>query len=215
MRNIVDTSEYFAPEVERLNVITHGIGLICSVVAMILLIVKAYHQDDVYYGISLFIFGVSLVILYTSSTIYHSTKNITARKRLRILDHIAIYFIIAGTYTPFCVISLKQSNGYIILLISWTIALVGTIFKLFFIGRWDFISTAIYVIMGWLIIFDINSLYHQLPWFGFLWLFAGGFFYTLGAIFYNFDHVKYNHSVFHVLVLLGSFCHFISIYFYI
>lgn len=212
---IPDTTDYFSPEEERLNVITHGLGLILSLFGMVLLIMKGMHEQKLLNTLSFYIFGLSLILLYAASSIYHHSKSPERRRKLRILDHASIYILIAGTYTPFTLVTLSQSNGWIIFGICWSIALVGVVLKIFFTGRYDLISTIMYLLMGWLIIFDIKQLYLTIPFNGFLWLMAGGIFYTVGAILYSFDHIRYNHAIFHVFVLLGSLCHFMSVYLYV
>ena len=134
---------------------------------------------------------------------------------MNIIDHVSIYVLIAGTYTPFTLVTLKGAIGWVIFGISWGLALMGIILKLFFTGKYDLISTIMYVFMGWVIVFAIKPLIHHLPLEGLLWLFAGGISYTIGAILYSINKIKFNHAIFHVLVLIGSFCHFVSVFFYV
>ena len=161
------------------------------------------------------IFGASLVVLFAASTIYHSAKKPELRARLRIVDHASIYVLIAGTYTPFTLITLNGMAGWIIFSASWAMALTGIVLKLFFTGRFDLISTLVYVFMGWIIVFDLESLINKLSSGGLFWLVAGGLAYTVGAILYSIKKIKFNHAIFHVFVLLGAFCHFVAVYFYI
>ncbi len=206
---------YYESKEEKLNVITHFIGLILSVAALVLLVVYASLYGTAKHIVSFAIFGASLIVLYAASTAYHYSQSPKLRNRLNIFDHAAIYVLIAGTYTPFALIVLKGWIGWTIFGISWGLAFAGIIFKLFFIGKYDKISTATYVLMGWVIIFAIKPLIENFSTNGLLWLLAGGLFYTIGAILYSIKKIKYNHAIFHVFVLLGSFSHFIAVFFYV
>lgn len=206
---------YYDQKEEKLNVITHFIGLILSIIALVLLVSYASIYGNSWHVVSFTIFGASLIVLYLASTLYHSAQSPKLRKRLNIFDHSAIYVLIAGTYTPFTLVVLNGWVGWTIFGISWGLALTGVILKLFFTGRFDKISTIAYVLMGWLIVFAIKPLVHNLPIEGLLWLLAGGLFYTIGAILYQIKSIKYNHAIFHVFVLLGSFSHFMAVFFYV
>lgn len=206
---------YYESKEEKLNVITHFIGLILSVAALVLLVVYASLYGTAKHITSFAIFGASLVVLYAASTTYHYSQSPKLRNRLNIFDHAAIYVLIAGTYTPFALIVLKGWIGWTIFGISWGLALVGIIFKFFFIGKYDKISTITYVLMGWVIIFAIKPLIENFSANGLLWLLVGGLFYTIGAILYSIKKIKYNHAIFHIFVLLGSFSHFIAVFFYV
>lgn len=200
---------------EKLNVWSHFIGLLMSVLAMGLLIFRAIDLENVWAMISFPVFGLSMIVLYSASTMYHYSKSPKVRYRMNIFDHAAIYVLIAGSYTPFVLVSLNGAEGYTIFSIVWSIAFVGIIFKIFFTGRFNILSTILYVTMGWLIIFSFKSLSQQLDFNGVVWLISGGVAYTLGAILYSIDKLKLNHAIFHLFVLLGTFCHFISVYFYV
>ena len=206
---------YYSKTEEKLNVLTHALGLVLSLIALVLLIKHASTNGTVTHIVSFTIFGASLILLYSASTFYHYTQNPRLRKKLNILDHAAIYVLIAGTYTPFTLVTLKGWLGWLIFGITWGIALVGIFFKLFYTGRFDKISTIAYVVMGWIIIFAINPLIENLPLHGLYWLLAGGLFYTVGAVLYSINKIRYNHAIFHVFVLLGSFSHFMAVYFYV
>lgn len=206
---------YYDPKEEKLNVLSHGIGLILSVVALVLLVVFASLEGGLWHIVSFSIYGASLIVLYAASTLYHYVQNPKLRYRLNIFDHASIYILIAGTYTPFTLVVLDGWVGWTIFGVSWGLALIGVILKLFFIGRFDKISTIAYVLMGWLIVFAIKPLIHNLPLEGLLWLLAGGVFYTIGAVLYSIKSIKYNHAIFHIFVLLGSFSHFIAVFFYV
>ena len=200
---------------ERLNVITHAFGLVLSGLAFPFLILKSMHFDGFWKPASIIIYGVSLLILYSASTFYHAAKNPKVRRRLNIFDHSAIYVLIAGTYTPLTIITLEGTTGWIIFGLTWAFALVGVVLKLFFTGRFDKLSTIMYVLMGWQVVFAIKPLIENLHIEGLQLLFVGGIFYTVGAILYSIKKTPYNHAIFHVFVLLGSVSHFLSVYYYI
>ena len=200
---------------ERLNISSHAIGLLFSVIALVLLVIRASGIDDLMYLVSFSVFGISLVVLYAASTFYHSAQVPTLRDRMRIVDHAAIYILIAGTYTPFTLVVLSSAIGWWIFALSWTMATIGIVLKLFFTGRFDRISTFMYVFMGWIIVFAFEPLIEKLPYEGLFWLVTGGVSYTVGAVLYGINKIKYNHAIFHIFVLLGSVCHFISVYFYV
>ena len=206
---------YYRQAEEKINVITHAFGFLLSVVAFIFFIRKSIELQNWGYAISTIVYAVSLLVLYAASTGYHSAKGRKLRARLNILDHAAIYILIAGTYTPFTLITLKGILGYVLFSIVWAVAVVGVILKLFYTGKFKLLSTIMYVAMGWIVIFAIKPLLENLPTNGIWLLFAGGFFYTLGAVLFMFDKLKFNHAIFHVFVLLGSISHFLVIYFYV
>jgi hemolysin III len=205
----------YSREEERLNVYSHAIGFILSIVALVLLVIKATSFGTNLQLVSVSIFGVSLIVLYAASTLYHKATDQERRKKLKIFDHSAIYVLIAGTYTPFTLIVLGGTKGLLIFSISWGLALIGITLKLFFTGRFKLISTLMYVLMGWMIVFAIQPLVANLSYNGLFWLFAGGAAYTIGAILYSIKKIKFNHAIFHVCVLIGSFCHFYSLYHYV
>ncbi len=197
---------------EKLNIITHAVGLALSILGLLLLLLKATKFDSTKLLISYVIFGSSLILLYSASTLYHSTRDLRKRFIYKIFDHIAIFILIAGTYTPFALITLRGQTGWIILAVVWGIALFGTVLKLFFTGRFKILSTLLYVGMGWVIIFAIKPLNENLSSQGLYWLMGGGLAYTIGAILYSISRIKFNHAIFHFFVLLGSYCHFMAIY---
>ena len=207
--------KYYSPAEERINISSHAIGFILSIVALILLVIHANTHGNIWHTVSFGIFGTSLVILFAASTIYHSSKKPAIRRRMRIVDHASIYVLIAGTYTPYTLVTLNGSTGWVIFGISWGMALSGIILKLFFTGRYKTISTLMYIFMGWIIIFAIEPLIDNLSTNGLLWLVAGGLAYTMGAILYAIKKIKFNHAIFHLFVLIGAFCHFVSVYFYV
>lgn len=209
-----NTTFYDSKE-ETLNVITHGIGFILSIVALVILVVYSSRYGTARHITSFAIFGASLVVLYAASTLYHYAKNPSIRHKLNILDHSAIYVLIAGTYTPFSLVVLKGWVGWTIFGVSWGLALIGIIFKVFYFGKYDKISTIAYVLMGWVIIFAIKPLIDNFSTDGLVWLFGGGLAYTIGAILYSVKGIRFNHAIFHVFVLLGSFCHFMAVFLYV
>lgn len=214
MKNL-DDKFYFSPLEEKINIITHGLGIPLSIVALIFLIINASINGDTLDLISFIIFGVSLILVYTASTLFHSTQNLKQRRRFNLIDHASIYVLIAGTYTPFALITLEGKIGWIIFSIIWGLAILGIIYKILYIGKSRLISTASYVIMGWLIIAAINPLVNNLSLQGLVWLFGGAISYSVGAFLYSRRKLKFNHATFHIFVLMGSFCHFISIYYHV
>ncbi|WP_370089580.1 hemolysin III family protein [Ekhidna sp.] len=200
---------HYTPAEERLNVLTHALGVVLSIVGLVAMLVRS---DDPVEIISSLVFGVSLIILYTASTLYHAAKAPHTRARLRIFDHAAIYILIAGTYTPVCMITLSETVGTTLLIVIWIVAICGVTLKLFFTGRFDRLSTIMYIAMGWIAIFAIKPLLSTMSTDGLLWLLSGGIFYTLGAILYSIRSLPMNHAVFHICVLGGSASHFIMIY---
>ena len=207
-------SEYSKFE-EKLNVNSHLLGAILGVIGLVFLIIKSFGDYSIIAITSFIIFGISIIILYSASAFYHNTEDLNFRHKRKILDHCAIYILIAGTYSPFALAALGGELGWIIFISCWSMASVGIILKVFFTGRFNIISTLMYVFMGWMIMFFIKPLMLILSDIGFYWLLAGGIAYTLGAIIYSIKSIPLNHAVFHVFVLIGSFCHFISIYLFI
>jgi hemolysin III len=207
--------KHYSPLEEKTNIISHAIGLVFSSIALVLLVVRASLSGNAWHIVSVSIFGASLISLYAASTFYHSAKDPKIRSRLRIIDHATIYVLIAGTYTPFTLVTLNGSVGWTIFAVSWAMALTGIILKLFFTGKYNVLSTLMYVFMGWIIVFAITPLINNLSTEGLFWLLAGGVAYTTGAVLYSIKKIKFNHAIFHMFVLLGSFCHFVSVYFYV
>lgn len=212
---MIKEARRYSDKEEKINIATHAFGLLLSIVSLPFLVIKASNFNGFWKPTSFVIFGLSMVVLYAASTLYHSAKKQKLRNRLNIFDHSAIYVLIAGTYTPFTLVTLEGSTGWIIFLLTWSFALIGIVLKLFFTGRFDKLSTIMYVLMGWQIVFAISPLLEKLPSEGLFWLFSGGVFYTIGAVLYSVKKIPYNHAIFHVFVLLGSLSHFISIYYYV
>ena len=205
----------YSEKEEKLNILTHAFGLLMSIIGLPFLLLKSIHFNGFWKPVSIDIFGISLVILYAASTFYHASKDPKIRRNLNIFDHAAIYVLIAGTYSPFTIIVLEGSLGWIIFGCTWAFALVGIVLKFFYTGRYDKLSTIMYILMGWQIILVINPLIDVFSPEGLQLLFAGGVFYTVGALLYASKKIKYNHAIFHVFVLLGSACHYACIYKYV
>ncbi|MGB5370316.1 MAG: hemolysin III family protein [Flavobacteriaceae bacterium] len=196
---------------ERLNAISHGLGALLGIIGFFLLLRHNAHKTP-YAGISIIIYSISFIVLFTASTIYHTVSRVHLRKGFRILDHISIYLLIAGTYTPVALISLIDGNGWPLFYTVWGIAAFGTLFKLFYTGKYEWLSLLLYLAMGWLIIFDFQYLREQSSTFGFQLLFLGGAFYTLGILFYAIRNIPYNHFIWHLFVLAGACSHWLYIY---
>lgn len=196
---------------ELWNAITHGLGAILSVAGGAVLITLAALNGTEWQLISAIVFTMALTLLYTASTLYHSIPHTSAKQKLKVFDHCAIYILIAGSYTPFTLIGLREHGGWWLFGIIWILALAGVIFKLFYTGRFELISTLIYIGMGWLAVFAIKPMLQHIDTATLIWLFTGGFFYTLGTIFYMSKKIRYTHAIWHVFVMLGSASHFVAI----
>jgi hemolysin III len=199
---------------EQLNAISHGIGALLGIAGLILLIVFNTNKTE-WSLFSVIVYGISLIVLFTASTLYHSMKGEKRKHYFRIIDHISIYFLIAGTYTPVLLITLEKSLGWPLFWTVWGIAAFGVILKLFFTGRFEIFSTLLYLVMGWLIVFDFTNLSETIGSKGVLWLFAAGLFYTVGIIFYAIHRIPYNHVIWHMFVLAGAIGHFFMIFYYV
>lgn len=209
----MDNIENFTKGEEITNAILHGIGLGLAIAALVVLVVFARIYGDVWYIVSFSIYGSTLVTLYLSSTLYHSFPEGKVKNIFEIFDHSAIYLLIAGTYTPLTLISLRGSLGFTIFGIVWGIAIVGIVFKVFWVKKFVIFSTLLYILMGWLIIFAINPLLATMNKTSIVFLVSGGLLYTFGTIFYVRRKMKYHHAIWHLFVLGGSICHFFTILF--
>lgn len=203
---------YYKEKEERWNILSHAFGVVLSVIAFPFLIIKASKTDEPLVMLSFIIYGLSMIVLYTASTLYHSAENNKIRYYLNIFDHSAIYILIAGTYAPVALVVLQGTTGWLIFGLSWLFAFIGVFYKIFFIGRYKVISVITYLAMGWMIIFAINPLLENLSEEGLRLMLLGGVSYSVGALFFAFPRIPYNHAIFHVFVLLGSLSHFIAIY---
>ncbi|SCA58738.1 Hemolysin-3 [Chlamydiales bacterium SCGC AB-751-O23] len=196
---------------ELANALTHGVGACFSLAGLIFLILQSVWHADALHLTCVIIYGVSLTFLYTISTLYHSFKKASLKRTFRILDHCAIYLLIAGSYTPFAALLIKGTMGITLLVIVWTMALFGIIFKIFFTGKMELLSNILYLSMGWISIIAIKPMLENMPFASLVLLFAGGASYSLGIIFYLWDRLPFNHTIWHLFVLGGSACHYLSI----
>ncbi|WP_299525748.1 hemolysin III family protein [Winogradskyella sp.] len=197
---------------EQLNAWSHGIGAALGVVALVLLIVFSNNTAKPWSLFSVIVYGISIIVLFLASTFYHAVKGERRKHNFRIVDHISIYLLIAGTYTPVLLVALRDSLGWPLFWTVWGIAAFGVVLKLFFTGRLEIFSTLLYLVMGWLIVFDFSNLSDVIGPNGVLWLFAGGLSYTVGIVFYAIERIPYNHVIWHIFVLAGAICHFFMIF---
>lgn len=200
---------------EIFNSITHAFGVLVSIAGFVLLIVFSSIYGNAIHVISSTIFGFTLVLLYTASTLYHSFRKPNLKHVFKILDHSCIYILIAGTYTPFLLITIKGVLGWSMLALVWSLTVIGVLFKVFLVNRFKIISTIAYIFMGWLVIFAIKPLFQTLPGGGLALLISGGLAYTLGTVFFSWDKLPFNHAIWHLFVLTGSACHFCAVIFYV
>lgn len=206
---------YYPPQEEFANRLTHGFGAVLSLAGLVAMVFYSWLYGDAWHVGSTFIYGVTLVIVYSASTLYHSVQNPRWRVLCQKIDHAAIFLLIAGTYTPFMLNSLRSGTGWNIFGVVWGCAAVGVVLKFFFGGRGDVISTLLYLALSWLILLAARPLFEALPAGAFRLLLAGGACYTLGAVFYLWEKLPFNHAVWHVWVLAGSACHWLAIFGYI
>lgn len=199
-------------QAEITNALTHAGGVALALAALAVLVTLGSLRGNARQIVSYSIYGVTLVLLYAASTAYHGVDVPRAKRLLRILDHVAIYLLIAGTYTPFTLITLRGAWGWSLFGIVWALAATGVVFKLFFTGRFPKASVAMYLSMGWLALVAVRQLFAHLPPSGLALLFAGGLCYTIGVLFFAFDTKwRFNHAIWHVFVLAGSVCHFFAV----
>ena len=200
---------------EIANSVTHGIGAVLSVWGLTLMLVMAMDENDATRIASSIIYGSSLVLLFFLSTLYHSIKHHSVKAVFQTLDHCAIYLLIAGTYTPFLLISLEGVWGYSLMAVIWGLAAFGVVFKVCYGERYPRVSLLTYLLMGWLILVAVAEMIARVPIEGLMLLAAGGLVYTLGTLFFIWDRLPYNHAVWHLFVMGGSVCHFFAIYGYV
>ena len=205
----------FTKKEEIAHALTHGIGAVLSIAALVLLIIFASFNGDPALIVSVTIFGVSMLLMYTSSTLVHSLPVGKWKNIFLIIDHASIYIFIAGTYTPFLLVILSGKIGWILFGIIWGIALTGTVLKVFFVKRFIILSTVAYILMGWLITTVWNPLVEGIHVNGLMLLVTGGIVYTVGAVFYVWKRIPYHHVIWHLFVLAGSICHFFAVLFYV
>ena len=196
---------------KKLNFITHGIGLVLSVIGLFYLVEKSILYPKSFNLISSLVYGISLILMYSSSTIYHYYIDSKYSRVLQKIDHISIYILIAGSYTPGLLLKLKYSLGFEILIIIWLLGFIGIIHKIFFFNYLKKASLIIYLFMGWLIVIDFNAVLESFSSNSIFFMVLGGILYTIGTFFYSLDKLKYNHVIWHLFVLGGSACHYILI----
>jgi hemolysin III len=207
------TARYTGRE-EAANVVTHAAGLLASVVGVAVLVYLGVVREEALHVASAGLYGTTLVALYAASTLYHAFRRPGLKRVLRVLDHCAIYLLIAGTYTPFVLVGLGGTLGWALFGVVWAMAVAGIVFKVFATGRFAVVSTAAYVAMGWLGVVALGPLVRALPGAALVWLFVGGVAYTAGTFFYH-RKIPYSHALWHVFVLAGSVCHFVAIGLYV
>jgi len=200
---------------EFVNVLSHGIGFFLSLAAVSLLVVFASLHGNAWHIVSSAIYGSSLVVLYMASTLFHWSHKPNLRKWLNVFDHSAIYVLIAGTYTPFLLVTLNGAWGWSLFGVIWGLTLIGIVFKIFFAGWFNVLSAIIYVLMGWIIVIAIVPLMENLSTMGLIWLLIGGVSYSIGAVFFLLNKLPFNHAIFHFWVLGGSICHFFSVFWHV
>jgi len=196
------------------NAITHGIGAILAVAGAVYLIAASLH-GTAWLIVSCSVFSATLVLVYLCSTLYHSLVRTGARHVFQVLDHSAIYLLIAGTYTPFTLVSLHGPVGWVLFGVVWTLAVAGVILKSLAVGRFAVASALVYLFQGWFIVVAARPLLHAIGWHGIAWLGAGGLAYTFGIVFFALDRLRYFHATWHVFVLAGSVAHYFAILFYV
>lgn len=197
---------------ELANGISHILGILFCLIGMPFLIVKACEQHNLVTVFSVIIFGIGMLLVYSFSSLYHLTQKDKTKRLFKIADHISIYYLIAGTYSPLMVVYLNKETAMIFLGIMWSIVLLGTFFKVFYVDRFKFISVALYLLMGWMIVFVIKPLWSVMPLSGFMWILAGGLSYTVGVYFYVKGDRNYFHTFWHFFVLLGTVFHYVAIF---
>ncbi|WP_082591055.1 PAQR family membrane homeostasis protein TrhA [Sediminicola sp. YIK13] len=196
---------------ERLHAYSHALGIILGILGSFLLLLKNNGKTN-YATLAILIYSFTVILLFSASTFYHYVSNLELKRRLRIVDHVSIYFLIAGTYTPVALISLTNGNGFLIFYTVWGIALVGTLFKVFYTGKFEILSLILYLAMGWLIVLDYPNLLENTTPRGIDLLMLGGAFYTIGILFYAIRKIPYNHLIWHFFVLGGAISHWLFIY---
>jgi hemolysin III len=199
---------------ELANALSHGLGILLSLAAISLLAVFAAINGTARHIVSFSIYGATLVLLYTASTLYHSFRSPRTKRVLRVFDHAAIYLLIAGTYTPFTLVVFNGAFGWVLFGIVWGLATTGVILKLLFVGRFHRVAVGLYIAMGWLVVIGLKPLIHGLAPGGLALLVTGGLLYTGGTVFYACKRIPWNHAIWHLFVLGGSICQFFAVLFY-
>ncbi|NOH71507.1 hemolysin III family protein [Vibrio pectenicida] len=212
----IQPSSLYSVKEELANTLTHGFGMLLGIVGLILLLIKAVdHNADILTITSMSIYGASIIVLFLASTLYHAIPSQKAKKALKTFDHCAIYLLIAGSYTPFLLVSLRTPLAIGLMIVIWVLALMGVIMKLAFVYRFEKLSLITYLMMGWLSLVVIYQLALNLEIGGLVLLAVGGIIYSLGVIFYVAKRIPFNHAIWHGFVLAGCACHFFAIYLYV
>jgi len=206
---------HYSPREELANRATHGAAALASVPALAVLLTAAARTGDPYRVVSCAVFAGSLCAFYVISTLYHSLRSERARYVFRILDHAGIYLVIAASYTPFTLVSMRSGNGWLLFGVVWALAVAGMVFKSLMTHRLRFLAPVLYIALGWLIVVDLEGLLTMVPPGGVTWLIAGGLAYTGGILFYAIDRIPYNHAIWHLFVIAGSACHYLAVLWYV
>jgi hemolysin III len=205
---------------EAINCVTHGVGAALAAAALAVLVTLAATRGEARHVVGVSIYGASLLGLYVASTLYHACRcgrpdSLRLRRCLKALDHVGIYCLIAGTYTPFLIVLIRGGWGWTMLCVLWGLALAGTVFKIFYVNRFEVASTLLYVAMGWIGIVGAKPLLGALPGGALAWVLAGGIAYTAGVVFFLWERLPFNHAIWHLFVLVGSACHFLAVLLYV
>ncbi|SPL69627.1 PAQR family membrane homeostasis protein TrhA [Acinetobacter stercoris] len=208
------TLDSYDPREEQINALSHALGAILAVIASIFMLLKG-HYLPAWQNFGLWVYAFSMILLFSSSALYHFSTDPHKRYWLKKLDHTAIYYLIAGTYTPFLAIAIPTAKAHYLLIALWIIAGIGTLFKLVFINRFQRISLIAYLVMGWLALLVMDDMQRYLPSGAIKLLVIGGLAYTIGALFYALKRVRYTHAIWHIFVLIGAGSHFFAIYLYV
>lgn len=205
----------YTEEEELVNRLTHSVAALLSLIGLVVLVNVAARTGDPYRIISSAVFCGALTLFYIISTLYHSVRSPRARYIFRVLDHAGIFLVIASTYTPITLVSMREGSGWILFGVVWGLAIGGAIFKTFMTHRLAFLAPVFYIALGWLIVVDLEGLLTMVPPGGIFWLLAGGLCYTFGIIFYAIDRIPFNHAIWHGFVIAGSLCHYLAILWYV
>lgn len=200
---------------EFANALTHGLGLVLSLAGLAVLVFFALRSGTAWQIVSCSVYGITLVLLYAASTLYHSLSSSRWKRIFQVIDHSAIYLLIAGTYTPFTLVLLRGGWGWTLFGLVWIFSLAGILLKVFFLGRFPILSTALYLAMGWIVVIAAKPMLQRIPGPGLLWLLAGGLAYTLGVVFFAWRRMPFHHAVWHGFVLAGSVCHYFAVLLYV
>lgn len=200
---------------EIANSLSHGAGVLLGIIALLMLVLKSVQMDDTLRVVAVTVYGSSIIVLFLASTLYHAIPVPRAKRVLKLVDHCAIYLLIAGTYTPFLLLTLGNTFGAVLMVVIWGLAVGGIVFKVFFLHRFHNLSLALYLGMGWLAVLASYELLANLPGLGIALLLGGGILYSLGTIFYKVDRIPFNHAIWHLFVLAACVCHFLAVYFYV